>query len=130
MAGTLRWRPLRRRDEAPAPAGDKRLRRAAYVCGAGFVACALGSMLNGLLGSRADLVPWLVGGAFLFALLPMVIMHVHMSRASDLSPAQKEEWYGFTTSGAAVIAAFFYLVRGGTALPPGATKRWRGGDRR
>lgn len=77
------------------------------------------------------LLPWLGGGAFLFMVLPMAIMQVHMSVASDLSPAQKDEWYGFNTSGAALIAAFFYLVRGGSALPPGAAKSWgRGGGRR
>jgi hypothetical protein len=123
----VRWQPLRFRDEAPAGAGDRRLRWAARFCAAGFGSCALGLLLTLLVGRPVELLPWFGGGAFLFVVLPMVITQVHLSVASDLSPAEKDEWCSFTTSGAALIAAFFYLVRGGTALPPGAAKSWRRG---
>jgi hypothetical protein len=123
----VRWQPLRYRDEVPAGAGDPRLRWAARFCASGFGSCVLGLLFTLLLGKRVDLLAWFGGGSFLFAVLPMVIMQVHLSVASDLSDAQKDEWTGFSTSGAAVIAAFFYLVRGGTALPPGAAKAWRRG---
>jgi hypothetical protein len=107
-----RWRPLRDSDEAPAVAGDRRLRWAARFRAAGFGSCALGLLLTMLVGERLDLLTWFGGGAFLFAVLPLVIMQVHLSVASDLSTAQKDEWSGISTSEAAIIAAFFYLVRG------------------
>jgi hypothetical protein len=104
--------------------GSRRLRWAARACAAGFGSCAAGLLLAMLVGGdRPPLLPWL-GGAILFAILPFLIMRVHLSTASDLTPGQKDEWSGAGWGAQPLIVAFYYLLQGGAPLPPGTAKAW------
>jgi hypothetical protein len=89
----------------------------------GFGTCAAGLLLAGLQG-RVGLLWWLVGGAVLFAVLPYVVMHVHLSKASDLTTAQKDEWRSVGWGAQPLIVAFYYLLQGGAPLPPDTAKAW------
>jgi hypothetical protein len=71
----------------------------------------------------------MLGGLVLFALLPYVVMHVHLSRASTLAPAQKDEWRGAGWGAQPLVVAFYYLLQGGGPLPADTAKAWAGARR-
>ena len=90
----------------------------------GFGSCVAGLLLAMLLGvGRVGLLSWL-GGVALFALLPYVVMRVHLPTASDLAPAQKDEWQGAGWGAQPLIVAFYYLLQGGGPLPPDTARAW------
>lgn len=116
---------VRTRRRAAAPfTGSKRLRWAGGACAVGFGSCVAGVPLAMLLGvGRLGLLS-LLGGLVLFATLPYVVMHVHLSRASALSRAQKDEWRGAGWGAQPLVVAFYYLLQGGAPLPPDTAKAW------
>ena len=93
--------------------------------GVAFAAALAGVLFLMVLGGPGWALKWVGMAALLLAVLPRILMTLHLACCSTLSEAQKDEWARTGWGLEPCVVAFFYLFRGGTPLVPGNSSRWK-----